>query len=278
MLQNIDYPNINKHILCSHLKMKTPNIKFHLHEGYEIYFLISGDVNYFVEKKIYPLEYGDLIITNNREIHKPAFQSTKIYERVVLEFNPNIVLPFNSSKFDLLNCFVNRPLGEQNKIKMNSRQIHDCLELFHKIEQSDNTTHDGAEILKLNYLVELLVNINRMFLKIPQKEENTNIPEKLVPILDYIEYNLEGDLSLDCFESKFYINRFYLSKLFKKSLGSNIHNYILFKRISKAKTMLSEGYSVTDTGIKCGFNDYSNFLKMFKRTIGVSPGKYKSKI
>jgi YesN/AraC family two-component response regulator len=273
-MQNIDYQNINKHIYYSHMKIKTPNVNFHLHEGFEIYFLISGDVNYFVEKKIYPLEYGDLIITNSREIHKPAFQSDKMYERIIIEFNPSIIQFFNSNKFDLLDCFVNRPSGEQNKIKMNSRQIHEISELFYRIEQLTDSTYEGYEILKLNYFIELLVYINRLFKKIPQNKEKTNIPEKLIPVLDYIEYNLENDLSLDSLESKFYINRFYLSKLFKKSIGSSIHNYILLKRISKAKTMLSEDFNVTDTCTKCGFNDYSNFLKMFKRTVGVSPGKY----
>jgi YesN/AraC family two-component response regulator len=276
MMHSIDYQNINRHITYSHEKMKTPNVNFHLHEGYEIYFLISGDVNYFVEKKIYPIEYGDLMITNSREIHKPAFQSDKMYERITLEFNPAIIQPFNSLKFDLLDCFSNRPSGEQNKIKMTARQRHDVIELFNKIEQLNDSAYEGYEILKLNYLIELLVYINRMFKKIPQNKENTNIPEKLIPVLNHIEYSLESDLSLDSLESKFYINRFYLSKLFKKSIGSSIHNFILFKRISKAKTLLSDGFSVTDTCTKCGFNDYSNFLKMFKRTVGVSPGKYKS--
>jgi YesN/AraC family two-component response regulator len=276
VMHSIDYQNINRHITYSHEKMKTPNVNFHLHEGYEIYFLISGDVNYFVEKKIYPIEYGDLMITNSREIHKPAFQSDKMYERITLEFNPAIIQPFNSLKFDLLDCFSNRPSGEQNKIKMTARQRHDVIELFNKIEQLNDSAYEGYEILKLNYLIELLVYINRMFKKIPQNKENTNIPEKLIPVLNHIEYSLESDLSLDSLESKFYINRFYLSKLFKKSIGSSIHNFILFKRISKAKTLLSDGFSVTDTCTKCGFNDYSNFLKMFKRTVGVSPGKYKS--
>ena len=275
-MNSIDYQNIDLQIKYSHMKIKSPNVKFHLHEGFEIYFLISGDVNYFVEKKIYPLEYGDLLITNNREIHKPAFQSDKMYERIILEFNPAIIQPINSPTFDLLSCFVNRPSGVQNKVKMNARQIHDMFELFYKFEKLNNSTYEGYEILKLNNLIELLVYINRMFKKIPQNKENTNIPEKLIPVLDYIEYSLESDLSLDSLESKFYINRFYLCKLFKKSIGSSIHNYILLKRISKAKTLLANGSSVTETCAKCGFNDYSNFLKMFKRTVGVSPGIYKS--
>ena len=53
-------------IIFSHIQVPNPRVEFHLHEGFEIFFLISGDINYFVEKKIYPLQYGDIIFTNNQ--------------------------------------------------------------------------------------------------------------------------------------------------------------------------------------------------------------------
>lgn len=113
---------------------------------------------------------------------------------------------------------------------------------------------------------------------LPFNEEHTNIPERLVPILDFIGQHLSEELTLQTLEKEFFINKFYLSRLFKNSIGSNLHEYIIFKRISRAKKLLSEGLNVTETSIQCGFNDYSNFLKLFKRTVGISPGKYNKSI
>jgi AraC-like DNA-binding protein len=274
-MQDIDYENINKNLNFTHSTIMHPHVEFHLHEGFEVYFLISGDVNYFVEKKIYPLKYGDLMITNNQEIHKPSFQSDKLYERICLDFNPLLVQPFNSPNFDLLHCFTNRKNGEQNKITLNAKQLGEVLGLFQKIEAARKNSLEGYEILQLNYLIELLVCINRIFMNVSQESQISNIPEKLAPVFDYIDNNLEGDLALETLEKKFFIDRFYLSKLFKSSTGSNIHSYIIFKRIAKAKTLLSRGFSVTETSAMCGFNDYSNFLRMFKKIVGVSPGIYK---
>lgn len=271
----IDYQNISKHINYTHMKIKHPIVDFHLHDGYEIFFLISGDVSYFVENKVYSIEYGDLIITNNHEIHKPSFGSDKIYERICLEFNPAIVQPLNSQKFDLLNCFTNRPAGEHNRIRLNHKHVDDILELFYKIESLGKNQYEGSEILRLSYLIELLVFTNRVYMRIPVSKELPNIHEKLVPILQYIDDNLESDMDLECLEKLFYIDRYYLSKLFKSGTGSSIHSYIIFKRISKAKRLLSEGVNVTQACTRCGFNDYSNFLKMFKKIVGISPGKYK---
>ena len=49
---------------------------------------------------------------------------------------------------------------------------------------------------------------------------------------------------------------------------------ITARRISIAKSLLSNGLNINDVYIKCGFNDYSNFLKSFKKASGVSPKKY----
>lgn len=273
----INYVNTVKSIQYGHTRGKAPVIDFHLHDGYEIYFLLSGDVNYFIEKKVYPIKYGDLFITNNHEIHKPSFQSQAPYERIILQFDPSMVKPFNSPTFDLLHCFVNRPKGEQNKLSLNKNQLEDIMRIFDKFEELDTSSSNGSDILKLIYLVELLVFLNRIFVSTQHVEEHPNVPDKLIPVLDYIDENLEADLSLELLEQRFFINRFHLSRLFKKSTGSNIHQYVIFKRVSKAKKLLSEGFSVTETCALSGFSDYSNFIRTFKKTTGISPGQYKKR-
>ncbi len=262
-------------LIFSHIQIPTPRVEFHLHEGYEIYFLISGDVNYFVEKKIYPLKYGDIVFTNNREIHRPAFASDKLYERICLEFNPSLIRPFSTPGFDLLGCFTNRPNGEKNKLSLSPRQTEDVLGLFRRMSQLTGDDRQGSDLLRLNCVLELLVLINRLFLNIAPEPERNHIPEKLAPVLEYIDTHLDSDLSLETLEKTFYLNRFYLSKLFKESTGSNLHNYILYKRIAAAKQCLAEGASVSQACAQTGFNDYSNFLKQFKRTVGITPGKYR---
>jgi len=249
------------------------NVNFHFHDEFEIYFLISGDVNYFVENNMYPLNYGDLIITNNQEIHRPSLGKDRLYERITLQFTPDIVSAFNSPRLNLLSCFLNKPKGEQNKISLNPSQVKEIRRLFNQIEHLKNKSFVGYEILKLNYLIELLVFINTTFMN--ENRSDSKLPELITSLLEYIDKNLDKDLTLESLSKKFYVDRFYMGRVFKKGTGSNIHEYILFKRIAMAKDILSEGYTVTETCEKCGFNDYSNFLKMFKRIVGVSPGKYK---
>ena len=72
----------------------------------------------------------------------------------------------------------------------------------------------------------------------------------------------------------FYLSSSYLCRIFKDETGTTINRYITAKRISRAKALLAEGYSVTETCGMCGFQDYSNFLKAFTKAVGISPKKY----
>lgn len=247
---------------------------FHLHEKYEIYFFIAGKVNYLVEKNMYPLNSGDLLVMNSKEIHKATFVEPLPYDRFTLHFSPSLVSRFNTDTFNLLGCFENRPLGEHNRIHLSYEKRSELLELFNRIEELQASQISGYDVLTLSCLIEILVLINTAFSNNENYKSYTSFPSKLTPILEYIDSNIDGDLSLQALEAKFYINRYYLCRLFKSFTGSSIHEYILYKRVSRAKMLLSEGISVTDTCMRCGFGDYSNFIRSFKNITGITPGKF----
>lgn len=261
--------------LFSHNKDILPSkFDFHLHDRYEIYFFVSGKVNYFVEKNIYPLKEGDLLIMNRSEIHKPTLTDCSPYERYTIHFSPAIISNFNSTSFNLVECFENRKSGENNKIELSIDQRKELVDLLSKIERIYDHRTDSYNVLILCYLTEILVLLNTAFSNDNSHKYHISVPERLSPILDYIEQNLDGDLSLDTLESKFYINKFYLCRLFKNFIKSSIHEYILYKRVSRAKILLTEGFSATDACIRSGFRDYSNFIRTFKKTVGITPGQF----
>lgn len=277
------YKNIEAAIDYGHSVSSGPYPQdFHLHDRFEIYLFISGSVNYFIEKKVYPLKFGDLLVMNSHEIHKPSIIPDEPYERIVIHFDPAVPHLFSSPECDLLHCFVNRPIGGQNKISLSRIQTDEIMRLFLRLENMEKSPVGSDAVLKLTFFIELLVYINAVFMEnskqtvdIAHTEDHFKVSEKLAHILDYLDRNLEGDLTLETLERVFYLDKCYLSRLFKKGTGSNIHEYIIYKRISRARKLLAEGYGVTEACILSGFNDYTNFLRMFKKTVGVPPGQYK---
>ena len=66
----------------------------------------------------------------------------------------------------------------------------------------------------------------------------------------------------------------FLCHTFKNITGKSIMKYYQELKITEAKKLLSSGKNVTDTAIMCGFEDYANFIRVFKKHVGVTPGKY----
>lgn len=82
-----------------------------------------------------------------------------------------------------------------------------------------------------------------------------------------------GDILLTS-RGALYVSKSHLNRSFKDFSGLTLYQYIIKKRLVVARDMLLEGQPVMDACMKCGFNDYSNFLKAFKREFGKSPREF----
>ena len=105
-----------------------------------------------------------------------------------------------------------------------------------------------------------------------QKDVTEN--EKINQVITYINENITADLTLDELAVRFFTSKYYLSRQFKQFTGLSLYQYIMKKRLIIARNLLRAGSSVMDSCFQCGFNDYSNFLKAFKREFGQNPGRY----
>lgn len=268
---------VGSQIRCNRtVTVESRNHDFHLHDVYEIYLFLRGDVNYFVENSVYPLRYGDLLFFNNYEIQRAAFQSNKLYERVVIHFPPDLMEPLSTENTRLLSCFREHPLGERNRIHLEEPGLFRFLRIYNQLEKSVRNTGAGygQDVLARAYLAELLVLINSIY----NEEEEASMPETLSEatqeLLDYIDHHLGDTLTLEELEKHFLVNRYSLCRRFKEETGTTIYNHILNRRISMAKLLLSEGKSVTEVCHDTGFGDYSNFIRTFKRITGYTPLKF----
>ncbi|MBG9794378.1 hypothetical protein ABD76_18445 [Paenibacillus dendritiformis] len=113
------------------------------------------------------------------------------------------------------------------------------------------------------------------------KIENKILPEggfMFCKSLVYIHQHLyDQDLSLEKAASQIYVSRHYYSRMFQKYVGMGFKEYIMRKRIEKAKSLLKNGHSVTDVCYAIGYNDLTHFQKLFKRIVGINPSIFRQK-
>ena len=249
------------------------NADFHLHDHFELYFFISGDVDYFVERVKYRLSFGDVLIFNNTELHKPTFRSQSPYERIVLNFDAAFAAQFSPPDLDLTACFTQRRRGEGNLIRMDTTHTRELFDLLRRLSTLQTGQAAGTGAVRLAVFLEILVLVGRAFQNCEIQAAGVSHP--LSGVMEYIDQNLSADLGLDTLAAQFYLSKTYLCRLFKKYTGATIHSYILGKRISKAKRLLLAGENVTAACHGAGFNDYANFIRTFKRFTGLPPGVFK---
>lgn len=252
------------------------NYGFHMHEGYEIYYFLSGDVTYFIEGTAYKLNPNDLLLINDRELHRPQLNSKCIYERVVLNFNKEFLQELKFQDYDPFKCLEDRPNGIDSLIPSHEVLSNDINKIIQNIIKL-NDDNISSKILRKTYTLQMLVSINNI-IENSKKSESSLInkgTERVQEIIHYINDNLSSNLSLTAMEDRFYVSKYYLCHQFKEASGFTLNEYITYKRIMKARELIKSGYPITEVYSLVGFNDYSNFYKAFRKATGFSPKQYK---
>ena len=71
----------------------------------------------------------------------------------------------------------------------------------------------------------------------------------------------------------------YVCTLFKRETGMTITEYAVGEKIDLAKRMIiMRRQTLTEIAETCGFSDYNYFSRVFKRTVGMTPGEYRKSV
>ena len=83
--------------------------------------------------------------------------------------------------------------------------------------------------------------------------------------------------TVDDLAARLYVSREHLSRCFSAELGVPVSRYMMTTRVSFSALCLRQGAGLDEVCAKCGWNDYSYFIKVFRREIGMTPAKYREK-
>ena len=250
---------------------KVPNLLIHIHDCCEVFLSLSDGTSFLIDDKVYSVKANDLFIINHFEAHKVCSTDTQKFVRYSLHIHPSFIHLNSSPEVDLTKCFYdpNKP----DKISLSVEEVEKLTNLFNALK---NDYGYGDELYKKIKTVEILLEVVNLHKKHLNTQFTSPLNKSLQLAVDYINKNFTQPISLDDVAKNSFISTNQLCLLFKKYLSTTVNTYIISKRITKAKKFLSEGKSVTETAFACGFNDYANFIRVFKKNVGTPPGKYKN--
>lgn len=91
---------------------------------------------------------------------------------------------------------------------------------------------------------------------------------------DYLQAHSDQQIGSGELEDVSGLDRFSLARQFRASLGTSPHRYLVMRRLEKARGMIGSGRSLVDIALETGFSDQAHFTRHFKRTHGMTPGRW----
>ncbi|GGD95944.1 helix-turn-helix domain-containing protein [Paenibacillus nasutitermitis] len=248
----------------------------HYHNGYEIFYLISGDICYFIDDKAYQVVGGVLLMINMNEIHKLVNSSGGTFERITLEFKKEFIdaiFPDNDS-FDVLSTFT---LG-QPMIRLSGYEQSFIENQFSKMIHEFTKKPTGYEYYLKTLLFELLLFLRRKMESMPDvaQAETNLVNKKVFEIVDYLNRHYDRQHTIHAISSQFYISPSYFCKTFRENTGFTFTEYLNNVRIKEARALLTGGSDkVAHIAERVGFESLTHFGRIFKEITGLSPLKYR---
>ena len=240
---------------------KPADVEVHHHDFYEVYHLLEGHVDYWVEGRILSMEPGDLLLINPMELHRPIIRD-RSYERIVLWINREYLQNLSPA---LCACFESDDhvhLIHQGAGKVT---VH-LRDLVREYYSGDGCAPFAAQGIFLQFMSQL----NRLSAKSSTQERSQQSP-LIQTALQYITENIGEELTLEKLAAACYVSKYYLSHAFTKEVGVSIYRYILLRRLLLARQLLAGGEPAGVVCRSCGFTDYTSFYRAFRSEYGISP-------
>ena len=254
---------------------RTGGVEVHHHDFYEVYYLLDGQVEYWVDGRIIRMEPGDLLLINPQELHRPLVGSEMDrYERIVLWINKDYLELLASGKNKLSRCFDQ---SLPNRICPADAERPILKARMRELVQEYYGRDFGSNICAQGLFLQLMVQLNRLAVK---TEDPDGEAQQLSPLIQrtmsYIRENISSPLSLEEIAGRLYVSKYHLSHAFSREVGVSLYRYIMLRRLLLARQLLLAGQGAGQVSINCGFSDYASFYRAFKSEYGVSPRAYAS--
>ncbi len=238
----------------------------HLHDRCEIYFFISGNVEYLVEGSRYPLDADSILIMRPAESHMPQISAGSKYERFAINFPLSFVNGIDPEG-RLVRAFTERPLGQNNLYTASELDMTLLRRLFD--EMCHGGDDYGRSVTITTHLYILLDMLDRAFAA--KHSASTKTPSLTERVVAYVNKHLFEELSVPMLAKHFYLSPSQFARVFRQATGASTWEYITRKRLTAAKEKIRSGHTALDACESCGFGDYSSFYRAYTKHFGCAP-------
>lgn len=146
----------------------------------------------------------------------------------------------------------------------------------HKLYFDFEKLYSPTDFANWNEAIDYLLTIAQSLFILADNQVKYNSDVLVNKICDFIHQNIQMPMSLDIVSRKFNYNSSYLSRVFHRSTGILISEYINQVKLRNAKELLLRSdLQINDIAKKVGFDSSQYFCTFFKKKEGIAPGEYR---
>lgn len=238
----------------------------HYHDVLEIFYLVDGVCNFFIDDKMYTLRSGDMVLIPAWTLHRAFYDNDVPISRYMIYCNTAFIPPKTG---EIL-------LSSGHYVERIPKSLGDAEDILFKIRKERLNPNLLSEELIHGYMTAFAALIYKVgeIRKSTDLEYDNSIVEAVVA---YLKTNYSNDISLDDIARHVSVSNAHLSRTFKSETGFGIKEYLTMYRIKQAEFMLTEYHSksISEIAYDCGFNDSNYFASCFKKAVGVTPTEFR---
>ena len=224
----------------------------HCHAEFELIAVVDGGISVTLEGRDYRLSRGEAIAIPPLSYHTIKVNKAGVYKRLTVLFDqssiPDVLAPRFLGKSILVNNLSAYLTGELQRI---------CTE---------NDKNFYAPLAE-SFMTEILYTLARA----AESRIGNERDELLERIISYVDENLCQPILLDDIATHTSRSKSSVCHLFEEKMKISPKQYILQKKLAYATQLINSGTPPTVAAIRIGYDNYSNFYKVYKKHYGVSP-------
>ena len=254
------------------------NIPMHWHEEFEISICLGGCGDYICEDEKFRVGKGDILFIPSNRLHSfyPDTSQKAIFDTLV--FNPSML---GIDQNDRSTKEIVRPLVEGKSlvpfhIFKNTKYYNDFKLIIDVIFENAKTGDIASDIILKGKLLELIYIFYEKG-EIKKDESLEKSYSSLIrPSIEYLSENYKENISIKNLAQICCLSESYFMYCFKMAVGVSAIDYLTQLRIKEACEKLSyTDISVSDIAYDCGFNNISNFNRLFKKIKKCTPNEFR---
>jgi AraC-like DNA-binding protein len=252
---------LNERIDCSLRESELEGglvVENHCHLSYELIAVFGGSVSIVIEGSRYTVSKGELVIIPPLCYHSIYTEGSTEYKRITALFGSSLIPEAISGDFS---C------STAGHYIFSHKSLNLVMDFLYR------AMNENVEA-KYSALIEsLLTQILYIVTYKSAARENFTSEPRVKRITEYIDAHICDKISLDELAREMLMSKSGVCHIFSSEMKVSVKQYIIQKKISYAAKLITEGVAAGEAAQRIGYDNYSDFYKMYRKHFGVSPSK-----